>query len=187
MHGQVLRNSLFKFVALALLVLMSPAACVTESPVAERVIAVGERVPEFSVILDNGEEWASHNSGGLPSVIAFFHTGCGDCRSELPELQEACRQSGDRVRFVCIAREEDAADIAAWWSDNGLSLPWSAQPRLQHVRQHRHTADFHHFRRSEDCGGFRSGGCSLCNPDPQLSRKIYINIKNQRTDRLVIP
>ena len=128
MHGQVLRNSLFKFVALALLVLMSPAACVTESPVAERVIAVGERVPEFSVILDNGEEWASHNSGGLPSVIAFFHTGCGDCRSELPELQEACRQSGDRVRFVCIAREEDAADIAAWWSDNGLSLPWSAQP-----------------------------------------------------------
>ena len=114
MHGQVLRNSLFKFVALALLVLMSPAACVTESPVAERVIAVGERVPEFSVILDNGEEWASHNSGGLPSVIAFFHTGCGDCRSELPELQEACRQSGDRVRFVCIAREEDAADIAAW-------------------------------------------------------------------------
>ena len=32
------------------------------------------------------------------------------------------------MRFVCIAREEDAADIAAWWSDNGLSLPWSAQP-----------------------------------------------------------
>ena len=48
MHGQILRNPLFKFVTLALLALMSSAGCVTETPVAERVIAVGERVPEFS-------------------------------------------------------------------------------------------------------------------------------------------
>ena len=75
MHGQILRNPLFKFVTLALLALMSSAGCVMETPVAERVIAVGERVPEFSVILDNGEEWASHNSGGLPSVDSLFPYG----------------------------------------------------------------------------------------------------------------
>ena len=113
--------------ALALMTLMSLSSCITDPPEEERVISVGEPVPEFTVTLGNGEEWSSRDSGGRTSVIIFFNTGCDDCRRELPGLDEEYREKGDRMRFVCIAREEDASDIAAWWRDNGLTMPWSAQ------------------------------------------------------------
>ena len=113
---------------LALMALMSLSSCITDPPVEERVISVGELVPEFTVTLGNGEEWSSRDNGGRTSVIIFFNTGCADCRNELPELEKEYREKGDRLRFVCIAREENAADIAAWWRENGLTMPWSAQP-----------------------------------------------------------
>lgn len=101
-------------------------ACIGEPDVEERV-AVGDRLPAFSVTLDDGRVYDSSAPG--PSVIVFFHTSCSDCQRELPEL-DARYKAGeyDGVRIVCISRAEGAESISTFWREHGLTLPYSAQP-----------------------------------------------------------
>ena len=60
-------------------------------------------------------------------MIVFFHTGCPDCRKELPVLQKIYTDYGQRIRMVCISREESSAEIVRYWDENHLTLPYSAQ------------------------------------------------------------
>lgn len=116
-----------------LLVMFVAGSCISEEEqgVPFYEIAVGERLPEFTVVMSDGDTVRSSDLQGTQSVIAFFNTSCGDCRRELPVLQQVydrCVASGRDVRFLCIAREQDGASIAAYWQKNGLSLPYSPQP-----------------------------------------------------------
>lgn len=105
------------------------AACVTEeTPTGEEYIRPGDPLPAFSVTMHDGTVVHAEDLRGSVSLVVFFHTGCPDCRRELPVLQrlyEVYAPAG--VRFVCISREEGNADIEAYWEANGLTLPYSPQ------------------------------------------------------------
>ena len=38
-----------------------------------------------------------------------------------------CEQFGDAVRFVAISRAQTAEEVSAWWKQNGIGIPFSAQ------------------------------------------------------------
>ncbi len=113
-----------------LTVLALTGGCVTEKDRPAYSLQKGDSVPHFEVVMNNGQLFSTPMLAKKTSVIAFFNTGCSDCRRELPEIQKAyetCLKEGLSVIFACIAREEDAASIAVYWEQNGLSLPYSAQ------------------------------------------------------------
>lgn len=87
----------------------------------------GDSLPAFSVVMADGQTVTSGSLQGETSLIVFFHTGCPDCRKELPVLQQIYTDYGQRIRMVCISREESAAEVARYWDENGLTLPYSAQ------------------------------------------------------------
>lgn len=118
-------NLIVRFVAVALLMLAG-AACVGEDE-PRSVVEVGDRLPDFSVVMDDGSTVSTASLRDAPSMIVFFTTTCGDCRRELPRI-DAYASAHPSVRVVCIARSEPAAEIEAFWQANGLSLPYSAQP-----------------------------------------------------------
>ena len=66
---------------------------------------------------------------GQPSFILFFNTACGDCRCELPLVQQMYERYGadGRMVFMAISREQDAVAVGEYWADNGLTIPFSAQ------------------------------------------------------------
>ena len=115
--------------ALFLVLAMAVTACVTDRDEPEWSLAPGDRVPEFSVTLDDGSVFDSRRD--CPSVIVFFNTACPDCRRELPRLQHyydsIAEVASPAPVLVCIAREEDGESIARYWADNGLTMPYSAQ------------------------------------------------------------
>ena len=47
----------------------------------------------------------------------------------MPKLDSYYRQHKDEAGFqmVAISRAEDAESVAAYWKENGLSMPYSAQ------------------------------------------------------------
>lgn len=107
------------------------SGCVTDSIEEPWSIGVGDRCPSFEVAMDDGTLLSTGMLEGKRSLIMFFDTGCADCRRGLPVVQEVYDivKSGEAadVEFVCISRGEGEAEVGAYWRDNGLSLPYSAQ------------------------------------------------------------
>lgn len=95
-------------------------------------VKVGDRVPAFSVetVLADGST-ATFSTARLTgeTVIVLFHTGCQDCQRELPRMNDYYLQHcGDKgFQMVAISREEGAESVAAYWKEQGLSIPYSAQ------------------------------------------------------------
>ena len=117
-------------------------ACMSDSESQnETKVRIGEKVPHFlvSLTVPDSSDWRyeggktvtydSRAYEGRRQFILFFHTACSDCRRELPVVQEFySRHKGEEtISFVCIARAEAEADIAGYWGDNGLTLPFSPQ------------------------------------------------------------
>ena len=98
--------------------------------VVERV-KVGDRVPSFTVdVVDNGVHTTfstAHLSG--ETVIVFFSTLCGDCKRELPELNDYYLRHKDDAGFqmIAISRAEGEEMVAPFWEEYDLQIPYSAQ------------------------------------------------------------
>lgn len=109
-------------------------SCITEenSPVSGQEgtrITVGDSLPDFSVQTADGH-WVSKDSLlGCCSMVVFFHTGCGDCRKELPRIDSVYRHftGKEDFRLICIAREENAESITRFWTEKNLAMPYSPQ------------------------------------------------------------
>ena len=103
-----------------------------ENEEAKEYVKVGDRVPQFSVqtVLADSTT-ATFTTARLTgeTVIVLFNTSCGDCRRELPRMNEYYLQHrGDKgFQMVAISREEGAESVAAFWREQGLEIPYSAQ------------------------------------------------------------
>lgn len=105
-------------------------ACVTEDLPRNEGVSVGDPLPMFEVTLNNGTTVTTGSLKGKVAVIVFFTTGCGDCRREVPRLEEVYRNFSDNpgVEMFAISREEKAAEVEVFWKEFSLTMPYSAQP-----------------------------------------------------------
>lgn len=103
------------------------SGCINDEPEPRSIVEVGDQLPEFSVVMNDGATVTTASLRGAPSMIVFFTTTCDDCRRELPRIN-AYAASHPEVRVVCIARNQTAAEAEAFWQAENLSLPYSPQP-----------------------------------------------------------
>lgn len=105
-------------------------SCIKENEEPATSLSIGDKCPQFTILMDDGETVATSDLAGNESMIVFFNTGCSDCRQELPEIQKVYATllaENSPIRIICISREEGAQSIERFWSENNLSLPYSAQ------------------------------------------------------------
>ena len=108
--------------------LLGFSSCIGEDLPTEQkeVVSVGDRVPDFEVMLSDGSRFSSRSGNGEIKVIAFFDTDCSDCQRFLPELQqlfEEVRREGGRidkvsVKFCVTAREQTSAQVQHYYLVN---------------------------------------------------------------------
>ena len=120
---------------LATLFLLTVVGCssvVDDEDDAKEYVKVGDRVPLFTVETVRADgSTAVFSTAQLTgeTVIVLFHTTCGDCQRELPRLNnyylQHCGEEG--FQMVAISREEGTESVAAYWKEQGLSIPYSAQ------------------------------------------------------------
>ncbi len=106
-------------------------ACVTDSETEDVSLGVGDPCPEFSVTLSDGRQVSTASLRGKQTLILFFNTECGDCRREIPVVQQAYERLtadlGTQPQFLCIARSEGEASVSRFWGDNALTMPVAPQ------------------------------------------------------------
>ena len=102
------------------------AGCIKESAGAD--LKVGDRLPEFSVRMNNDAVVSDRSLLGNVSCVVFFHTSCPDCQKTLPVVQSIYDEYSLRdVNFALISREQSEVDILPFWKEKGLDMPYSAQ------------------------------------------------------------
>lgn len=91
----------------------------------------GDKLPEFSVVCNDGSTLTTEMLRGKKSVIVFFSTKCGDCHKALPEIQQAydkaMQEDPNNTIYICISRAEGEEEVSTYWKENNLTLPYSAQ------------------------------------------------------------
>ena len=101
-----------------------------EDDVTERV-HVGDRLPSFAVEMVTDGLSSTFSTSHLTgeTVIVFFSVKCGDCKRELPELNDYYLRHKDDPGFqmIAISRAEGEDLVAPFWEEYGLQIPYSAQ------------------------------------------------------------
>ena len=91
-------------------------------------LVVGSRIPDFTVLMDDGSTVSGESLRSGVSCIVFFYTGCPDCQKSLPAVQRIYNEySVHGVSFALISREETDDTISKYWQSNGYTMPYSAQ------------------------------------------------------------
>lgn len=116
-----------KNIILATLVLLICISCIKDNPEGEFELKIGEPIPVFSVIMNDGTTVNSSQLQKGIAIIMFFHTSCPDCRNTLPAVQQIYDQMGSEFPMVLISREQSGDEIAEYWSEMGYTLPYSPQ------------------------------------------------------------
>lgn len=113
-------TSLFFIIALL-------CGCIRDGAVGSNV-KVGDKLPEFEVVMNDGTLVTDASLMGNVSLVMFFHTSCPDCQQALPRVQEIYDEYVSKgVSFALIGRECGKDEIEAYWAENGLNMPYSAQ------------------------------------------------------------
>lgn len=111
----------------ALMSALMLTACVSDGPEVRSLIAAGDPVPQFDIVLSNGTTVSSHSLLGSWYLLVFFDTSCNDCRRELPRLEQL-HNLRPEVPLLCVSRGEDAAAVSTYWSESRFTMLYSAQP-----------------------------------------------------------
>ncbi len=111
----------------AAVVLMMMTGCIKDQRTGAD-LKVGERLPDFEVVMNDGTVVSDESLKGSVSVVMFFHTTCPDCQETLPVMQRIYDEFGrEGVKFAVISRGESGEVIEAYWRKSGLKMPYSAQ------------------------------------------------------------
>ena len=113
----------------ALLIAMTAMlfSCIKDKKIGNDLV-VGSRVPDFSVVMNDGSTITGDSLRDGVSCIVFFYTGCPDCQKTLPAVQRIYDEyTMQGVSFALISREETDETIKPYWQSNGYTMPYSAQ------------------------------------------------------------
>lgn len=102
---------------------------VVATSVEERVVAAGDKAPNFSVTTDSGRTISRSNFGGKILVLNFWATWCPPCVDEIPSLEEFHRQlSGSGVVVLAVSVDRNGEQYSRFLQKAGITFQTARDP-----------------------------------------------------------
>jgi len=87
------------------------------------LVKVGDKMPAFSIVSDNGEVISSDKFKGKVILINFFATWCPPCQKELASVQQTLwpkYKDNNKFEMLVIGREHSDKELATYNEKKGL-------------------------------------------------------------------
>ena len=83
--------------------------------------------PDFTVMDASGKEVKLSDFRGKPTVVNFWASWCGPCKSEMPDFDAVYREMGDEIHFLMVnmtdGGQETLAGAQKFIADSGYTFP----------------------------------------------------------------
>lgn len=90
------------------------------------IVKVGDKMPAFTLVSDDGQQILSSSLKGKVILINFFATWCPPCQKELAEVQKTLwpkYEDDKNFALLVIGREHTDAELAKYNEKKGFTFP----------------------------------------------------------------
>lgn len=89
------------------------------------IVEVGDKAPDFSIILDNGEIWTLSENRGKVIMLQFTASWCSVCRKEMPFIENEiwAIHRNDDFSLIGIDRDEPLETVLRFKKQTGVTYP----------------------------------------------------------------
>lgn len=98
--------------------------CAVTAP--DDIIKVGDEMPPFSIILDNGTKINASDYKGKVILVTLFATWCPPCLKELPQVQKQIwdvYKDNPDFQLLVVGREHSEAELKKFNAKRGFTFP----------------------------------------------------------------
>ncbi len=109
--------------------LLALLAAAVVASLRERVVSIGDKAPDFSVVTDAGRRISPRDFGGRLLVLNFWATWCPPCIAEIPSLDQFGRRfAKEGVVVLAISVDQDERAYREFLAQRRVSFLTARDP-----------------------------------------------------------